>query len=118
MGFYDNATKTAQNLLKKFGQPLTFTHVEKGAFDPVTGSYSGNVTTTHTVNGARFDYNAREIDGTTILMGDCRVYLEAKGYAPQVKDTCVIDGKTWRVQNPRPLSPAGSNVMFDLNLRG
>lgn len=115
--FYEKMKATASRLITEKGQLITFTREIKGAYDPDTGGFAPGSLETFDANGAVFDYSFREIDGVNILNGDCRCYLEATDYVPDVDDTCVIGGVKWRVQDPMPLSPSGIDVIYDVQLR-
>lgn len=115
--FYQKMIKTAARLIKDKGQLITFSREVKGVFDPDAGSYGPGSVSTFDANGATFDYSLPEIDGVNILRGDSRSYIESTAYIPEVGDTCVIDGVKWRIQDPRPLSPSGITVIYDIQLR-
>lgn len=118
-GFYEETAAVADEILKEFGAPVTLTRVTPGSYDPAAGTTTGDVTTTWTGVGARFDYEQRAIDGTNIRQGDQRVYLSVAGIVnPQSGDTLTMGGKTFNVVESRPLQPALVAVLFDAQIRG
>ncbi|HEY9819115.1 MAG TPA: hypothetical protein V6D20_25380 [Candidatus Obscuribacterales bacterium] len=60
-------------LIDIHGQTVTFTRVVKGAYNPSTGTTSGDTTTNYTVKVYFYDYKLAEVDGTNIQMGDRKV---------------------------------------------
>ena len=119
MAFYDEMAALADELLVEFGAPATLTRVTPGAYDPATGTTTPDVTTTWTGTGAKFDYEQRAIDGTNIRTGDQRVYLSNVGIVnPQTGDTLTIGGVVLNVVASRPLKPASTDVLFDVQCRG
>lgn len=116
MSFYSDLAATAKQLLTDKGQVLTFSRIT-GTYDPEAGEETGASTTTYTGNGASFNYNKSEVDGNIIQRGDIRLLLEATATEPVNEDTVVIDSIIYTVKNVSPTSPAGTVVMYELQLR-
>lgn len=119
MTFYTGIAATAHRLLTQFGGPVTLTRTVPGAYNPATGQTDPATTTTYSGTGAKFDYSQRDIDGTLIRMGDQRVYMSVEGMTtPQTGDTLTAGGRTFQVVASRPLNPAGTVVLHDVQVRG
>lgn len=123
MNFYARLQATANKLLKGKGQAVTITSQAVGDYDTTTGTAS--VTTTNQTGwGAVFEYTNKNIDGTLILAGDKQLLLSAINSdgtlltAPQVNDTVTIGGQVSTIKQVKPLSPAGTALLFDCNIRG
>lgn len=120
---YAKTANTADRLITKFGQAVTLRVVTVGTYDPATGTAS-NSTADHSGYGTLFDYKQSEIDGTLIKEGDQRLLLspyKTDGAAmpvPTTTDKIVIGSTVYTIQPSGKVSPAGTNVMFDLHLRG
>jgi len=122
--FYDDMALTAADLLTELGQVVTLTHTVSGAYDPATGTTGADTTTTQTVTGVEEFYSARSIDGTLILAGDKKFHLSplnAAGAAitpPVAEDKITFaDGAVWTIKAVMPVSPAGTPVLFTLQIR-
>jgi len=124
MSFYARMQKTANRMLVGKGQTVTITHVVPGVYDPATGLVT-NTTTVQTGTGAIMDWNARQIDGSLIKIGDRQLLLSplntagAALMAPALGDT-VTDaaGVVYTLVAPlKVLSPAGTVVLYDCNMR-
>ncbi len=115
--FYAGLAATASRLLLSKGQSVTFTRISGGVKNPATGETTGQTTSNYTGNGAAFDYNSSEIDGETIQTGDIRLILEAVATTPLIDDTCPIDSVGYRVMSVKATSPAGTPVIYELQLR-
>lgn len=128
MTFYSRMQKTANKLLLGKGQTVTITHVVPGTYDPETGLVT-NTTTTQTGTGAIMDYNTQNTGiftapGSLVQVGDKQLLLSPLNTAgtvltaPDVDDT-VTDaaGKVWTIKQVKALSPAGTTVLYDCNLR-
>lgn len=122
--FYDDMALTAADLLTEFGQTVTLTHVVSGSYDPATGTTGADTTTTQTVTGVEEAYSARSIDGTLILMGDKKFHLaplNTSGTAitpPVAEDKLTLaDGMVWTIKAVEPVSPAGTPVLFTMQIR-
>jgi len=122
MEFYSKMQATANRLLKGKGQEITVTRQTAGAYDPATGT-AAVTTTTQTAYGAMFEYGDKNIDGVLIKEGDKQLLLSALNsagtalVAPQLNDTVTINTVVYTVVRIKPLSPAGTTVLFDCNIR-
>jgi len=124
MTFYTRLQATANRLLRGKGQSLTLTRITAGTYDPATGGMTGATTSTQSAYGAIFDYGAKQIDGTLIKAGDKQLLLSAFKTdgaaltAPVLGDTVSIGGVTYTLVEPlKEVNPAGTVVLFDVNLR-
>lgn len=114
---YASTAVDAAELLAEFGATMTLTRITAGVYDPATGEVP-QTTTTHTANGVKLDYEQRHIDGTNILQGDQRVYLDPLiAAAPQTGDTLSVGTEVFTVVKSRPLAPAGVVVLHDVQIR-
>lgn len=114
---YSAAALDASALLAEFGALVTLTRITSGVYDPDTGTVP-QTQTTYTAPGVKLDYEQRAIDGTTILQGDQRVYLDPLiAAAPQAGDTLTVGAEVFTVVASRPLAPAGVVVLHDVHVR-
>lgn len=111
---YAPLAKTAETLLAKFGQELTFTRTSKGAYDPGTGATS-DTTSTFTKNGVLFDYRDADSANQTVLAGDRRLVSEAHAY--EVGDTVAVGSDVYRVVSISTNQPADTALVSDLQIR-
>lgn len=120
MDFYADMAATAHELLTEFGGPVVLSRTVPGAYNPATGATGAGETTNYTGTGAAFDYGQRDIDGSRIRVGDRRVYLSTTGMVtPQTGDVLTLEGgEVLNVVASRPLKPAATVVMHDVQARG
>jgi len=113
------ATRTAR-LLTDYGQTATLTRVTPGSYSTSDGSLAAGTTATYTGSATVFDYDQRQIDGSLVRAGDRRVLLQATGGIPlpRTGDTITIASGTYQVVQARDISPAGTSVVYDLQVRG
>lgn len=117
MSFYDDMAKVASQLLKEFGQPVTITRpAEDQNVDPVTGAVTGGEPTVYTVNGFIRPYPDHLVDGTRITTGDRLLMLEP-AVEPNQADTITVQGQEWPIQNIKTINPAGTPVLFFVQVR-
>ena len=122
MEFYSKMQATANRLLKGKGQEITLTRQAAGAYNVATGT-AAVTTTAQTAYGAMFEYGDKNIDGTLIKEGDKQLLLSALNstgtalVAPALNDTVTINTVVYTVVRIKPLSPAGTTVLFDCNIR-
>lgn len=123
MNFYERMQQTANKMLKGKGQSLTLTRQTAGAYNTSLGAATVT-TTTQAAYGAVFEYGYENIDGTLIKAGDKQLLLSALNTsgasltAPALNDTVTIGGVVYTITQIKPMSPAGTVVMYDCNLRG
>ena len=116
MTFYSGLSSTASRLLQSKGQLVTFSRDTSTSFDGATGKEQSSAST-FTGYGAAFNYNRKEIGGSLIQDGDIRFVMEATTTAPINGDTTTIDGVIYRVMSVKVTSPAGTVVIYELQLR-
>ncbi len=76
----------------------TVVYTEEGEYDPTTGTVTGGAE--HTTDNAIFtEYNAMEIDGTTVLITDRKLILFAVGlgFVPNPSGDVTVDGRVYQV---------------------
>lgn len=116
MSFYGGLKDIASNLLQDKGQQVTFSRETVGSFDPKTGQQQISAST-YTAYGVSFGYTAREIDGTLIQSSDIAFLMEAVSTTPKTNDQVTIDSIIYRIINIKPTNPAGTPVMYKVQLR-
>lgn len=95
--------------LRRKGSPVTV--------DPVAGTVTGGPDQVFPVVGVITDYTDKQIDGEVILRGDRIVYIQATE-RPMRGDTFVeANGTAWAVVDFDSVDPAGTPVVFSLQLR-
>lgn len=109
------ATEVAE-VFREMGGEGRLTMVTTGAYDPATGTAPVSEVTVP-VTCVVIDYDDEVIDGTRIQAGDKRVYMAA-GAVPKPDDVFTWMGRALRVVAAKQLSPAGTNVMTELQVRG
>ena len=114
--FYSGLAGTVTGLITKFGVAVTFTRPTTGAFDPILGDAAGSPTT-YTGIGAKFNYKAREINGTLIQAGDIKLICNALATAPAIDDRVTLDGVDYRIINITSVKPADTIVAYFLQVR-
>ena len=114
--FYPNLSSVASTLLKSRGALLTFSRETSSVHDPASGKNT-TTTSTYTGYGAAFAYNQSEINGNTIKNGDINLLLEAVTTEPAQGDSVTIDSITYRMMAIKKTSPAGTPVIYEIQLR-
>ena len=112
---YAGLKRKVNPLIKKFG--ITVTVTRPGSVDRVDGDEVVIPPTSFDVIGLREEYKPSEIDGARIVAGDVKFLCRAVEQL-RVGDLVNLDGTDYRVINPNPLQPAGTTMLFQLQLRG
>jgi len=116
---YDDAAATADELLAEFGQTCVLGSVADGEYDPEQ-STAGPVSTAHEVTAALLAYPQKFVDGTLIRAGDKRALVSPLGLTvtPKPGDTLTdAAGAVHQVIDAKPLAPAGTVVLWTLQVR-
>lgn len=116
---YIESRADADELIEEFGQSVSLRRASSTgpAHDPTV------TTADYATLAAILDYNSRQIDGESILVTDRRALVAAgpltalgiTSIAPP--DSLVVGGVAVPVVRVMPLSPAGTVVMYDCQLR-
>jgi hypothetical protein len=85
-------------------------------YDPATGTTTINFTSTAST-AVVLAYPQKYIDGTLIQQGDQRVLCDPGVIAVQ-GDTFTWQSDDYTVVNVKPVSPAGTVVLYELQVRG
>lgn len=117
MSFYSDMQATASSLLTTYGQNLTFTRETPGVFDPETGTVGTPTETSYTGYGVVLNIKNMEIDGERILQGDRMITLQNVSTVPKINDTVPIGSDTYTVLEVKPMNPAGTNLVYKLQIR-
>jgi hypothetical protein len=113
---YAATAATATRLLERFGASCVLGRETVGAYDPATGQ-APVTTESFATTAAVFAYDQKYIDGTLIKQGDQRAYC-APTNAPAQGDQLVWQGGTFEVIAVKPVSPAGTPVLYEAQIRG
>lgn len=117
MTFYTDMQGTATSLLTNYGQNLTFSRSTPGAYDPAAGTTGTATDSSYSGYGVVLNYRNFEIDGERILQGDRRITLQNVTTEPRVNDVVEIDSKDYVVLAVMSMSPAGTNLVYKLQVR-
>lgn len=112
---YARTRATAERLIARFGQTGALRRTTSDA-DPFNPSQT---TADHACTFAVLDYAKSMVDGTLIKQTDQMVYLSTSGLAitPETTDRLVVGGSPLTIVNVKPLSPAGTVLMWELQVR-
>lgn len=116
MPFYDDMQAVATSLLTDKGQSLTFGRETSSGFNVPLGVNTTS-SSTYTGYGVSTQYKRPEIDGTNIQIGDIKLILQKTTTVPILGDTVTIDSLIYRVMNVESVSPAGTVVIYKIQLR-
>jgi hypothetical protein len=123
VGLYDDIQTAAGDALGEFGQAVTLTSPGVKTRSTATGAVTTGTPATQTASGVVDNYSLREIDGSNVQRGDQKLYLSALNSdgdaitAPVLGSTATVNGAVWRVMEVETVSPAGTPVLYVLQLR-
>lgn len=124
--FYDELLPDVIELLEELGQTMHLRRIVAGVVDPITSSVTGGTQSDIPVRGVILDYNdaiggriaggSGPGDGSTILAGDRRVLLDPQ-VEPLTGDLVVEGGRVWGIIKFSSVNPAGTPMMYTLQVR-
>lgn len=114
-GFYASMAATSARLIRDKGQAVVLSSPEGGTYSPATG-FTPPATSSATTNGVALAYPARSVDGTTVLQGDVRLLL-SPAVDPRAYKVATFDGVAHAIVSVQPLSPAGTVLLYELQVR-
>lgn len=114
---YDVMQDLSVDLITEFGQDITLTRVTTGTFNPATGAVTGDSETDSTIKALITDFSDFHIEGSAIQRGDKKVLIAGDITAPTVKDKLTISGTEYMIINVNTISPAGTDVLYKLQVR-
>lgn len=119
MSFYSELAAEAGNLIREFGASATLKNVTQGAYDNAT-STATTTTVDVTVSAVVFPGTGyRYLDGTQVQEGDQYGFISAVGVnPPKVGDTLTWSSVPLAVVKSSVLAPGGTNVLYEVGLRG
>ena len=117
--FYAGLQSTAADLLEEFGTQGILTRKTTTTPDPAKPHVVEPVEQSHDIILVAGQYELRDIDGTVILSGDRRLYVAAEGLTvqPEPSDEITYGGETLTVVNSSPVNPAGTALLYDVQVR-
>ena len=120
--FYTGLQATASRLLTQFGKPMTLRIQSGSAYDPATQT---NVPayTDYPVSGLVLNYGKERSgsvseSGTLVQTNDRKLLISVSSAPIPTIGALVVDGgDVYTVENIKALSPAGVNLLFELQGR-
>lgn len=116
MSFYSDLADIGASVLAEYGQPMNVRKMSSGDYDPATGAPSITYAD-FPCYGFIYDYTEREINGTSVLVGDRRIILSPPGIDVLAGDLIVFGNAEYKVVMPKPVNPAGETVIIDVQVR-
>lgn len=112
---YDKARVIAERLIAKFGQKAVLRRITSAGpdYDPVQTSED------FPCSLVDLDQTQAHVADTLIQRGDRMIYLSTEGLSitPTLADTLLIGGVEHAIVDLRPLSPGGTVVFWQLQVR-
>lgn len=122
---YAKAAVRADQSLRRKGAAVVLRRPAPSEYDPEIGGIPpGGPDTDYTGTGIKFDYDAKMVDGTSILRGDQQMLLSPlqRDGTPMPKPSCsdliVIGAKKYAIKDVADLSPTDTSLLYTLQLRG
>jgi hypothetical protein len=117
--FYARMAEVALTLIGRFGQTVTLQNNVAGEYDPSTGTVEGT-TQEQQASAVLQDYTGQEfLTNTQIQQGDKKLKVAAKGleWPPSLANKAIVQGTTYSVINVNEINPAGTPLVYELQVR-
>src|SRR5690606_24011134 len=99
-----------------YGRTVTLKQVTPGAFNPATGGYAAGTTAQESVPAVITDFDAHEIGGTLIKVGDKKLVTQVATLTPKVSDA-ITDRQGSRIERVLETKPGPVYLIHTLHLR-
>lgn len=114
---YARSRATAERLLARFGQAGALREPGEPtgpAYNPTPGE-----PTYHPCTCVVLEYDLREVDGSSVLATDRKVLISTEGLAvePSTERSLLLGGTEHAIISVRPLSPAGTVLLWEAQIR-
>ncbi len=107
---------TGRSLLIKYGESVSFSRKVEGTYSTTTLTTATSTDTSYTAYGLSDPFDVREVDGTTVLDGDIRLFIHS-GTLPLVGDVATFNSKAYRVMSVISYRCQGGDALYELQLR-
>ena len=122
---YSTLQTKIKNKIDKFGVTATLRTIEFGTYDAATDTHPEIVDECQ-IKILVEDFNARDIDGTLIQVGDKRLLLpvldSTAATLPRLDEVDKVeieyDNRKWNPVSITPLMPAGVPILYTVHARG
>ena len=115
---YTSLQSTATRLLQGNGQAITFRYEAGESIYPATGVVTTPASESTVAGfGVALNYTNVELNGESIIESDLKLLVDNVATEPQVGWKATVNSETWRVMRVMPVNPAGTNVMYELQIR-
>jgi hypothetical protein len=115
---------SANRLIGRRGEALILEQVSAGTYSTTTGGYTGESTTRTAFTGFVGPYTSREINGTSVLLGDLRVVVDGSQLAalslvPESGNTIERSGgERYRIVSVEDRPINGASLVQMIQIRG
>lgn len=117
MSFYEGIRdNVATKLIRQYGCLHTFTRITKGAYDPASGSTTGDTSSNFTAYAVKESYSSFERNDSSIQVDDIKLTAEASG-GFQVDDQVTIEGQEYKLVMVDPVKPVDIITHYELQAR-
>lgn len=121
MTFYAEMAETANELIQEFGASATIRRIltDSSTYDAATGTTTPPAEVQTACTAVEIELDKKMIDGTMVRQSDSRLFVAVKGVStpPVVGDLIVWGTVTYTVILAKPISPARTDVVYDLYIR-
>ena len=119
MSIYEKLLSKADILIAKFGQGIEIMRASTSEPHPVTGVGESRTGGPYDAVAVLLPYPDDKIDGTLVQRGDRKLLMSVgdADYAPILSDRPVVNEQEWTIVNIETISPAGTDVLYKLQVR-
>lgn len=115
--FSTRMVATANRLLTKFGQSITFTQTTVGTFNPLTNTTSAATTANYTGFAHPSEYTKFERDLESVRQDDIKLLVEQTTSVPNIGDIFTLDSKVYEVIQVDRIKAQGDTIIYKLQAR-
>lgn len=116
---YVRLAATSLRLLEEHGQDVSLRRIGASVYNAATQTNTPAAPVDEPRFGAEFPLEGQHMfQGSLVEINDTKLLLDPDGAEPSTKDKLILgDGTVKNIVSSKPLSPAGTPVLYTLHLR-
>lgn len=113
----NNAVKSAFDAVGDLKESFDFVSQGDQVYDPTTGQYTTD-DVTDTVQGVKYDFEAREVDGEVVKRGDAKIIVQQSEFTETYRNYDHVNqgSKKWDIVSDMTV-PGDSVAIFHVRLQ-
>ena len=118
--FYDEMAAVALDLITQYGHPIQLREEKAGSYNPATGKTDPPSVKAQTAQAVMANYISAKYENDPLIQrGDMLLKVSAASlnWPPTLSTKAIAIGRSWSVINVTEVNPAGTPLIYELQVR-